>query len=88
MRQVPAGHVATYGQIAAVVGTNPRIVGFAMAGCPDDVPWHRIVNSRGEVSVRSAGDGASRQRALLREEGIRLDRKGRLDLDTHGWLPR
>jgi len=91
VRQIPRGRVATYGQIARLVpGCTPRMVGFAMAAvrAEDDVPWHRVINSRGEVSERAAGDGAVRQRRLLRAEGVRFDRRHRVDLDDVGWLPR
>lgn len=91
VRQIPPGSVATYGQIARLAGEcTPRMVGFAMASVreEDRVPWHRVLNSRGEVSARAAGDGAARQRKLLRAEGIRFDRRMRLDLDDVGWLPR
>jgi methylated-DNA-protein-cysteine methyltransferase-like protein len=91
VRQIPPGKVATYGQIARLVGgCTPRMVGFAMAAVPagSDVPWHRVLNSRGEVSERSAGDGAAHQRRMLRAEGVRFDRRQRVDLDEAGWLPR
>lgn len=91
MRQIPRGRVATYGQIAHLVpGCTPRMVGFAMAAVRtgDNVPWHRVLSSRGEVSERAAGDGAARQRRLLRAEGVRFDRRQRVDFDEVGWLPR
>ena len=88
VRQVPPGKVATYGQIAKIVGfCTPRMVGYAMAALPRwmDVPWQRVVNHKGEISTRSRGDGAWRQRWLLRAEGIRFDRKGRINLKKVRW---
>ena len=88
VRQVPKGRVVTYGQVARIVGAaTPRIVGFAMSGAPDDVPWQRVINARGEVSPRGAGDGERAQRARLEAEGIVFDARGRLDLARFGWLP-
>jgi methylated-DNA-protein-cysteine methyltransferase-like protein len=87
-RQIPRGRVATYGQIAAIVGRcTPRQVGYAMAAVPygADVPWHRVINARGMVSERSAGEGSSVQRALLEAEGVRFDERGRVDLSDVGW---
>lgn len=86
VKQVPAGKVATYGQISALVGgCTPRIVGYAMAAVPPDagVPWHRVINSRGEVSARGGGESAQRQ--LLEKEGLEFDSRGRVDLDTALW---
>jgi methylated-DNA-protein-cysteine methyltransferase related protein len=86
--QVPPGRVATYGQIAGIVGRcTPRLVGYAMAGLPSgsDVPWHRIVNARGRISPRGSGDGSFRQRQLLEAEGIQFDPQDRIDLDEFGW---
>jgi methylated-DNA-protein-cysteine methyltransferase related protein len=94
VRQVPPGMVVTYGQIArllpppgnmepkAYAAFGPRWVGGAMADCPEDVPWQRVVNSRGEISLRS---GAETQRRLLEDEGIRFDDRGRIDLKTYAW---
>jgi len=90
VRQVPVGQVSTYGRVARLAGAaTPRIVGFAMAGLPrdSDVPWHRIINSRGEISVRTDGAPDRRQRRLLEKEGVRFDRRGRVDLDEFGWPP-
>ncbi len=93
VRQVPRGKVATYGQIALMLhppaGVDfdtyrtfaPRWVGGAMAACPDDVPWQRIINSQGTISERP---GAEKQRKLLEEEGI-LFVKDRIDLKKFGW---
>jgi len=92
-RQIPRGRVATYGQIAKIipppVGVEietyaafaPRWVGGAMAACPDDVPWQRVVNSQGKISERP---GAERQRQLLEEEGIEFV-KDKVDLKKYGW---
>src|SRR5512142_1321927 len=76
VRQIPRGKVATYGQSALMIppptgvefdsykAFSPRWVGGAMAACPDDVPWQRVINSQGKISVRP---GAERQRELLEE---------------------
>ncbi|MBP6209191.1 MAG: MGMT family protein [Anaerolineales bacterium] len=96
-RQIPVGRVATYGQIAKLipppVGVEieayaafaPRWVGGAMAACPDDVPWQRVINSQGKISERP---GAERQRPLLEAEGIIFDAKDRIDLKKYGWSGR
>jgi methylated-DNA-protein-cysteine methyltransferase-like protein len=86
--RIPRGRVASYGQLAALVGRcTPRMVGYAMAALPPyrKSPWHRVINSRGEVSTRRCGDGHLDQRALLEAEGITLDARGRVDLEKHGW---
>ncbi|MGE0712568.1 MAG: MGMT family protein [Planctomycetota bacterium] len=83
---VPAGQVATYGQIARAAGLprHARQVGYALAALEADspVPWHRVVNARGAISLRA---GAERQRAMLEAEGVRFDESGRVDLKRYGW---
>jgi len=93
VRQVPRGKVATYGQIALMIpppagvdfdayrAQAPRWVGSAMAGCPDDVPWQRVINSQGKISERP---GAQKQRKLLEDEGV-VFLKDRIDLKKYGW---
>lgn len=88
VRSIPEGTVASYGQIAAVVGRcSPLMVGFAMAAAPfdSDVPWHRVVNHQGRISSRGDGDGEQMQRILLEAEGIRFDESGRVDLNQVRW---
>jgi methylated-DNA-protein-cysteine methyltransferase-like protein len=88
VRQIPRGKVATYGQIAKIVDRcTPRMVGYAMAALRGraDVPWQRVINSKGEVSTRSRGDGALRQRKLLEKEGIRFDPRGQVNLRKVRW---
>lgn len=85
--EIPPGKVATYGQIASMMPRcTPRQVGYALAATPDDVdiPWHRVINARGEVSVRSAGDGAAEQKRRLLAEGVLLA-GDRVDLERCGW---
>lgn len=96
VRQIPAGMVSTYGQIAKFLAPptgvaisdyqawGARWVGNAMAGCPDDVPWQRVINSKGEVSLRP-GQGQQLQQALLEAEGIELDARKRVDLKHYLW---
>ena len=87
VRGVPEGYVVTYGQIAAVLGDprQARVVGWAMRDCPADVPWHRVVNSKGQVSTHALSGGFNQQRALLEDEGIEFSPSGRIDLDVYGW---
>ncbi len=87
-RQIPAGQVATYGQIALVAGANSaRRVGRAMAMLPagSNVPWHRVINSQGKISIRRHGGPDPEQKRRLRIEGVRLDRQGRVDLPAVAW---
>jgi len=90
VRRVPRGRVATYGAVAREAGLpgRARQVGYALAALPDghDVPWHRVVNARGEVSRRSAAVGYERlQQSLLEAEGVRFSEAGRISLDDFGW---
>jgi methylated-DNA-protein-cysteine methyltransferase-like protein len=90
IRRIPRGRVATYGQIAAMVPhcSGARQVGYALHALPSAslVPWHRVVNARGAISL--AGDGAVTQMLLLEREGVHLGPHGRLDLARHQWKPR
>jgi methylated-DNA-protein-cysteine methyltransferase-like protein len=93
-RMIPPGRVSTYGQIAAFIPLPPgvsaadyaayraRWAGGAMAACPDDVPWQRVINSQGKISERP---GAERQRELLEHEGVGFDARGKVDLKRFGW---
>jgi len=58
---------------------------MAALGGRTDVPWQRVINYRGEISRRAHGDGSIRQRKLLEREGIRFDRKGRVNLNKVRW---
>lgn len=88
--RIPSGSVATYGQIARVADLpgRARQVGYALHALPDGspVPWQRVVNARGEISLSTLGGGAEGQRRLLRAEGVEFDRRGRIDLGRFSWL--
>lgn len=87
-RRIPPGRVATYGQIAAIVGDcTPRMVGYAMAAVPpgSGVPWHRVINAQGKISLRADGGGSEEQRARLEAEGIIFDGEGRVNLRRVQW---
>ena len=91
-REIPHGQVATYGQLSKLVpqpdgvsdedyrASASRWAGQAMADCPDDVPWHRVVNSQGKFHHLSANE----QRRRLEAEGIVLT-NGKLNLTKHQW---
>lgn len=81
---VPRGYVVTYGQVAMALGMprGARTVGWAMRHCPEGVPWHRVINSRGRISLPNPSGAL--QRALLEDEGIRFV-DGRVDLHTYQW---
>ena len=85
---IPAGRVATYGQVAELAGLprGARTVGRAMARLPAGtrLPWHRVINAAGAVSI--PGAGGDRQRALLEAEGVAFV-AGRVDLGRVRWRP-
>ncbi|HVG80441.1 MAG TPA: MGMT family protein [Patescibacteria group bacterium] len=88
IRGVPRGQVVTYGQVAMWLGRprSARAVGGAMGRCPDDVPWHRVVNAQGGISRRRQVSGMLTQRMRLEQEGVRL-RRGRVPLASYRWEP-
>jgi methylated-DNA-protein-cysteine methyltransferase-like protein len=89
VKRIPRGRVATYGQVATIAGLDghARQVGYALHDLPDgiDVPWHRVINAKGEISPRSAGDSHELQRMLLEEEGVQFDLAGRVALKRYRW---
>jgi methylated-DNA-protein-cysteine methyltransferase-like protein len=86
VRQIPRGQVATYGQVAAILGSPraARAVGWAMRHCAPGVPWHRVVNASGGISLRANVGGMLTQRVLLEQEGVPV-RRGRVRLDRYRW---
>ena len=80
--RVPEGSVTTYGDVAGALGARSvaRHVGWALAALPEghDVPWHRVVNARGIISLRGDGPGGEVQRQLLEAEGIEIDEAGKI----------
>ena len=92
VRQIPWGQVATYGQVAELAGLigKPRLVGYALyrVTIDDDVPWHRVINAKGEVSRSPLRNGTDDlQQVLLEDEGIVFNRVGKLDLSQYRWQP-
>lgn len=88
VQRIPAGRVLAYGEVAALLGAPraARGVGQVLGQLPPGthVPWWRVVNRRGEISIRH--HGALLQRSLLQAEGVRFER-GRIDLEKFGWRP-
>jgi methylated-DNA-protein-cysteine methyltransferase-like protein len=90
IRAVPRGRVATYGQIADMAG-NPRAARQVVrllhsSSQKERLPWHRLVNGRGTISL-PPGRGYEEQRALLEAEGVVFDERGRIDLKRFRWTP-
>jgi methylated-DNA-protein-cysteine methyltransferase-like protein len=95
VRRIPRGKVTTYGKIATMIlppggmdlknylAFGARWVGGAMAACPEGVPWQRVINAQGKISLRPGAD-SSKQRELLEEEGIVFE-KDRVNLSQYGW---
>lgn len=87
VKQIPRGRVATYGQVARIAGRcSARSVGYAMSRVNDSsIPWHRVMNSRGRISVRSHGEPSEIQRQMLISEGVVFRSGGSVDLAEYGW---
>lgn len=96
VRQIPPGRVSSYGQIASFI-TAPEVVeatsyrafgarwvGGAMKGCPEDVPWQRVINAQGKISLK--GEAYQRQKILLESEGVVFDEHDRVNFKLYGWI--
>lgn len=92
VRRIPRGRVATYGQVAELAGLarQARLVGYALSALAPDtpIPWHRVINAAGRISMRGpASGGAAHQRLRLEQEGV-IFRAGRVDLARFRWVPQ
>ena len=92
VRRIPRGRVATYGQIADLAGLpgHARQVGYALHALPAGtaVPWHRVLNARGALSLRREPGAELTQRLLLEREGVEFDTGGRVNLAKVRWGAR
>ena len=88
VRKIPRGKVATYGGIGRLSGLpgQARLVGYALHSLPHgfDLPWHRVINSQGKISLPKIGGHFERQRKLLAKEGVKFNEE-RIDLDKYQW---
>jgi alkylated DNA nucleotide flippase Atl1 len=85
-RQIPRGRVSTYGRLAAMAGCSARMAGYAMAAASEGtrVPWHRVINSQGRISIPGP-EAQALQRQLLERAGILFDEDDRIDLKQYVW---
>jgi methylated-DNA-protein-cysteine methyltransferase-like protein len=86
--KIPRGRVATYGQLSELIGKRltPVGIGWALSGCGDAIPWHRVINAKGTISTKGAS--AELQRSLLEAEGVRFRPDGTVDLAVSQWKKR
>ncbi len=89
--KVPKGKVVTYGQLAYLLDSPgaARTVGWAMHSTPEnlDIPWHRVINSKGRISLDCGEHDPNLQRVLLEQDGVVFDERGYVDLGTYQWHP-
>jgi methylated-DNA-protein-cysteine methyltransferase-like protein len=88
VRRIPRGRVTTYGRVGQAAGCGARQVGYALHALRDGgpLPWHRVLNARGAISLRCAA--GITQRLRLEREGVRFSSRGRVDLATCLWPVR
>ncbi len=87
--EIPSGHVLTYGEVARLSGMPraARRVSQAMRRAPRaiNLPWHRVINSKGMISMRASGERDILQQVLLETEGVIFNENGKVDLAEVGW---
>lgn len=95
VRRIPQGKVSSYGRIASMLGRPhaARAVGYALNALKDkhgdpayeDIPWQRVINSQGRISIVNQDNSPNRQAELLREEGVVVSEDLKIDLDIYLW---
>jgi methylated-DNA-protein-cysteine methyltransferase related protein len=94
VRRVPRGRVVTYGQVALELGAPAaaRAVGYALhylsVSPPTDVPWWRVINAQGRISLKGRGAAADQQREMLEAEGVAFGDGDRIELGRYRWWPQ
>lgn len=88
VKAIPRGRVATYGQLSELIAKRltPVGIGWALSGVGDEVPWHRVINSKGSISTK--GPAADLQRSLLEAERVPFRPDGTVDLSACQWQKR
>lgn len=90
IRQIPVGKVATYGQVAELAangcGTRQVVSALRSSSSSDNLPWHRVVNSKGGISL-PRGDGYESQKQLLEKERVKFSANDYIDLSRYLWQP-
>lgn len=90
-KQIPRGRVTSYGRIAAIIGKprGARVVGYALSAIPketlSEIPWQRVINSRGMISFKGDTFRAQLQKKLLEDEGVVFDKFDKVDWSVYGW---
>ena len=90
VREIPAGRVMTYGQLADILGEGytARTIGYVMhAADTENVPWQRVINSQGSCSTGKMTMPINLQQKMLEDEGVRFSDKGKCDLNVYRWFP-
>ncbi len=90
IQKIPKGKVTTYGQIAALAG-DPRATRQVVwilnsSSQKDKLPWHRVVNRKGRISLKP-NYGYEIQKMLLQKEGIKFNKNDIIDFDLYLWIP-
>jgi methylated-DNA-protein-cysteine methyltransferase-like protein len=92
VKKIPKGKVISYGGVASLLGKPncARAVGYALKNIPlnehPNVPWHRVINSKGIISIKSYPGSRDMQKKLLEDEGVIPDEKGIIDFKKYGWI--
>jgi len=86
--KIPKGKVTTYGAIAKQINVDPRVVGFALHANkdPKNIPCHRVINSKGEISSGYAFGGPNKQKKMLIKEGVKFDKNEAVNLKKYGFF--
>ena len=91
VKRIPKGRVATYGQVASLAGIpgNARLVGYALNTLPEetDIPWQRVINAKGKISMRSTPGAENYQRHLMENEGVQFSETGTISFNKFLWKP-
>ncbi len=87
IQQIPRGKVTTYGTVAVLSGVprGARLVGGILHNAKEELPWHRVINRHGFISIRCFDHPKSLQKALLEGEGVEVTPDFMIDLEKYGW---